>query len=257
MSQPRNRGTNYLQSIGPNDPDRKTPGHDWILLEWLTKPKLLEFGAQWFPIHAWSLEEIASLRVRTANRVASRLTDAQANRIKEQEKLARLTKDSGFYSATIEKSRQEISSLETSMGYLNAWQGLGDPPAPQLTITAIRDAHPCYDGERSRRPAIYIDRLVNFERSVELGVRDDDWTPAWGINSDQPAVAFEIKSRIPSYSELIQQLTTYRGFLGKKFKIVVVCPDDKFKSAVEDQGFAFIKCPEPPKSTSAQEKLFE
>jgi len=259
MSQPRNRGSNYLQSLGPNDPDRKTPGHDWILLDWLTKPQLLELGTQWFPIHDWTSDRVAQVREYANNQVTRELADAETQLSKDRARLDKWPggKDASDSSPVAKDLQAGIPNVERRIERLRSWKGLDEPPPPQLTVVAIQDAHPIYDGERSRRPAIYIDRFVRFERGAELALSADAPLPAWRVVIDHHSVAFEIKSRIPSYSELIQQLTTYRGFLGGKVKIVVVCPDEKFKSAIEEQGFAFIKCPEPPKSSRAQEQLFE
>lgn len=269
MAQPRNRGSSYLQSIGQNDPDRKTPGHDWILLEWLSKERVLEFSKQWFTVPTWETGTIAALRLRANKTVADYISEREFELKRQKNALDRLmgqTERSRYETNTPDAQRRVIRSIEDQIEQAKSWSGLGEPPAPALEITRINDAHPVYDGARSLRPAIYIDRLVNFKCACSLDLIED-WTPnllserkcskflMWGIRYDQYNVAFEAKTSIPSYSELIQQLQTYRGFLPRT-KIVVVCPDDQFKVAVEDQGFEFIKCPEPPKAPAAQSLLF-
>ena len=49
----------------------------------------------------------------------------------------------------------------------------------------------------------------------------------------------EVKTEIKSLGELFRQLQTYRTYINGKF--IVVCPDDKEKKIIEEQGFKFLK----------------
>ena len=54
--------------------------------------------------------------------------------------------------------------------------------------------------------------------------------------------AFEVKPSISSLGEVIRQIRMYQQYLpGVSFSIV--CPDDRFKPALESQGIGFLLCP--------------
>ena len=46
MSRPNSKNQTLAQRFGFSDPDLKTPGHDWILLRWLTKERLRKIAVE-------------------------------------------------------------------------------------------------------------------------------------------------------------------------------------------------------------------
>lgn len=51
----------------------------------------------------------------------------------------------------------------------------------------------------------------------------------------------EAKTEIKSLGELMRQLRTYKTYLDRYDKILIVCPDDKYQKTIEEQGFYFVK----------------
>lgn len=63
----------------------------------------------------------------------------------------------------------------------------------------------------------------------------------WDILENQATVCFEVKTRIDSLGEVIRQIRMYQAHVGAPF--YVVCPDDRFRAALNEQKIGFIKCP--------------
>ncbi|MGB9458848.1 MAG: hypothetical protein WCB12_22580 [Bryobacteraceae bacterium] len=62
----------------------------------------------------------------------------------------------------------------------------------------------------------------------------------------QKTLLFEVKPTITSLGEVMRQARMYLEYVRKNtvdFKMFIVCPDDRFKAALEAQGIGFIKCP--------------
>jgi hypothetical protein len=85
-----------------------------------------------------------------------------------------------------------------------------------------------------RGGARYIDMLI---------------TASWGDNGPsllmEMQFACEVKPVIRSVGELIRQLRQYEKPSSERWKVVVVSPDDRFASVISEQGFIFIKAPQP------------
>lgn len=78
----------------------------------------------------------------------------------------------------------------------------------------------------------FVDIAVKFEKDNDKKEWDDE----------RPRVFFEIKTKIPSFGDLLRQLKVYRTYLTyKKQVFVVICPDDSFADLIKEQGFFFYK----------------
>jgi len=65
------------------------------------------------------------------------------------------------------------------------------------------------------------------------------------VKSKTVCVAIEIKSAIHSCGDLVRQINFYRSYLSRETLWIVVCPDDRFKDVLKDQGIYFFKYRSP------------
>ena len=123
-----------------------------------------------------------------------------------------------------------------------AWRGRQQPssgavipsrPAPKLE--KMIDESPLITADRREYLVGYLDLMARI--SVPFLILIDGLYEVWW---EQKAVGFEVKTAIRSYGELLRQLRTYERFFDGK--IAVVSPDDRFREAILEQGFHFIKC---------------
>jgi len=244
------------------DPLKKTSGHDWILLHWLTDERMLALGNEWFPAFPWAEKTVASCRAAAHEDVTKRIA--------ELERLLVETESEQYHHYDFNGNRitkdQRLNLLKNELLDTKNWIGLGDPPPYKTVIEprSVCDSKPLGEGEnRGRRPSVYLDRALTYTVSVSLfkgkGYLKDsyknEWLglPVWSVQKDVRPVAIEVKTTIPSYSEITQQLRTYKAYLGDRVTMVVVCPDDSMKLPLEKQGFLFVKCDPPP--TGPQQRL--
>lgn len=95
----------------------------------------------------------------------------------------------------------------------------------------------------------FIDLAVRFEiTKVGLSVNDGQRTAQWGVWTNNYAVAFEVKSYIPSIGEVIRQVRTYQQYepslsYHEIDRFFVVSPDHSFAKVLEAQGIGFIPAP--------------
>lgn len=78
----------------------------------------------------------------------------------------------------------------------------------------------------NRLPVLHANNGVHWEL-------EDDYITSFYI---------EVKSKIPSLGEVIRQIRLYESYLPKGW-FFVVSPDDRFRSAIEDQDIKFIAVP--------------
>lgn len=126
----------------------------------------------------------------------------------------------------VAKSIEPVLSYRT--GHRDAYErivGYGD----LLVELEIPFIGPIYQG----RP---YDELVGFKT-------------VWQGKHLSPAMLIEAKSVLPTLGELMRQINLYRrAFRGS---VVVVSPDDRYASILEEQGVAFVKY-EPDIESDAQ-----
>jgi len=95
----------------------------------------------------------------------------------------------------------------------------------------------------------FIDMAVIFEiNGMGLSAPVGQKTARWGTWRINRAVAFEVKSYIPSIGEVIRQVRTYQQYepslsYHEIDKFFVVCPDHSFAKILEAQGIGFIPAP--------------
>ncbi|MBI3152767.1 MAG: hypothetical protein HYZ21_11580 [Chloroflexi bacterium] len=97
----------------------------------------------------------------------------------------------------------------------------------------------------------FIDLSITYEDYyIEIDLNENDiyktftlfeFELKWRILPKNKEVYFEVKTEIPSLGELIRQINTYRNYVEGKF--IVVCPDDRYKELLAEQGIGFVKYP--------------
>lgn len=60
-------------------------------------------------------------------------------------------------------------------------------------------------------------------------------------------IFIEVKNQIPNLGELIRQMRAYQTYAGYWTEYMIVSPDDRFKSILNEQGFWFHKYKDPTK----------
>lgn len=68
--------------------------------------------------------------------------------------------------------------------------------------------------------------------------------PCWTLSPRQTFhIAFEVKTAIPNLGELLRQIRLYQHYSRPGTHYVVVSPDDRDSSLLNDQGILLYKCP--------------
>lgn len=239
------------QIFGFPDEDLKTSLHDEIVL-WLKKNEL-EISKK---ILGWK----ESLDVEELNRIEARLkkdakefqkvlqTDLKSN-------LAELKTEPCWGKNRIEtevtKQREYLASIES-------WNGLELPPLSKIQVESKIEVPITRERYKSTDIVGYADivytivtakpKLSQFpkDQSGEFEYKNNfhlDSRLKWNIMWDEKrTIAFDAKSAIPSFGEIIRQLNTYKTFCSWPFYIV--SPDAKFASSISNEGFGFIQYPD-------------
>lgn len=96
-------------------------------------------------------------------------------------------------------------------------------------------------------PYLWIDGVDPDSLSIPRGPRSigGGWEEKledieWAIYYTDYRIAVEVKPTIPSLGELIRQIRMYETYTGS-LPFVIVCPDDRFKQPIENQGIKFYR----------------
>ena len=91
----------------------------------------------------------------------------------------------------------------------------------------------------------YIDMLISAHVKVPKVVSlylEGKWFNEASVVTVPLKIACEVKPVIRSVGELIRQLRNYES---SDWRVALVSPYDRFKEIIEQQGFFFIKAPQP------------
>lgn len=206
MSKPR--ATTIQQRFGFKDNDLTTPLHDEILL-WLDEniEEVIKDLIRWNP--EWEPSEIEAAQRRML--------------------------------AYIEEQSSCCYSRDLKLEWENCIPPI--PPKSELEIHTTWE-HPIVTSSKNK----YIVGFIDLKADCDIPVRpitpsvvtyDAPSCPRWYISTIERTYYFEIKTTINSLGEVIRQIRMYKEYAHGFF--VIVCPDDRFKEAIESQNITFVK----------------
>lgn len=245
----------------PTDPDLALPWHDAIM--------------------QWTVDNLDKVvrQVVVRSGQCGLVSEADMNRTRwDGEVIQRLRNDANEFlaeeiSATkerlkIESDKNVVHTLHEILDELEAWQGLGDPPAflPFLVKKVVWQ-RPLTDSLRSTKILGYIDLVATIQDVfLDAGVpshllrvlRPDNYfppflpsLPAWALKGRSVATLYiEAVTNVRAVGELLRQINFYRLHIGESCHFqegargfVVVSPDDRFRDVIESQDVTFVHCP--------------
>lgn len=240
-----------MQRHGFADTDLKTPAHDHILF-WL-KGNMLAVLERLYPLPAWADADIEERRTAAKARIVKQIEGLQ----KVVERNREITGRWNSSTYPFERERVEKLKAETdaSIAEIERLQSLvvlsGPPPPPSIELVRVTDECPLGTNDRANIIVGYVDCIAECYVPIRIadggGRLDRDldrspknWRdPHWSVERQRHVTAFEIKTTIPSYGELMRQLNTYRRYFAGD--IVVLSPEDRFADAIREQRFGFVK----------------
>jgi len=226
------------QKMGFFDEDLKKPQHDEIML-WLDKNAEEIINSLFFKEGKISEKKISNL-LESAN---------------EYKKAALNTHDYKLKSDSTPKD--DLQKHEKIINYLNQWESFDEIPSiPPIKINQRTWEFPVISSinnyTNNKYTVGFVDMLVacsKFSPCV-IGFKEDRYTTELikkigiGFEAWPLYVFFEVKTEIPSLGEVIRQINYYKTYLKQDFTsaaYVIVCPDDKYKTALKSQGIDFVK----------------
>ena len=146
-----------------------------------------------------------------------------------------------------------LNSMRDHLALLKSWTGLGEPPPRQIEVSSKgevpikRERYKTFDiiGYADIVFSICISRLnatsfpTNQFGNPMLGTDTLGWRC---YLADPFIVAFDAKTTIPSFGQILRDLNTYREF--RDWPFVVVSPETAFAKELADEGFGFIQYPD-------------
>jgi len=122
------------------------------------------------------------------------------------------------------------------------WTGLGECPQFRVEIKTPRWEVPITTGRDNKYIVGFIDLAVRYSITEPYAMQEINYNPGppvWRNSVSYESLFFEVKTTIPSLGELIRQIRMYQQYTDGKF--IVVCPDDRFKEQLTNQGIGFVK----------------
>lgn len=235
MAKPK--ATTLQQRFGFLDDDLKTPKHDEIIM-WVDANMEAILTEIINPNSEWEIGKELQAEIDATPIAVNEFLTNYAKQTKE-------TSGMNYYRPSY------LEDYANKYTQLSAWNGLGNmPPKPNLRAIKKRWEQPIVSREYT---VGFVDIYATYEmpclsvKGIEptgpgyshFALKSDKSLPEWYIHWTDKAVAFEIKTNIPSLGELIRQIRMYQTYLSAKF--VVVSPDDRFADPIESQGIGFYK----------------
>lgn len=240
------------QQFGFPDEDLKASLHDEIVF-WL-KANALELSKK---ILNWSGNwnaEFVKLKRSEINAQVERHKEYLRKEIAEGEKA--LGARNRFTPQHREELAPRVQNMKNFLDSLESWEGLGTLPCLELDVISESEVPITRERYKSKDIIGYAD-VVFFVRRTELltgslpvnqfGNPTLEIPPSkalrWhGQLVDDCKIAFDAKTTIPSFGQVIRDLKTYREF--RRWPFYVVSPEKRFANQIADEGFGFIEYPE-------------
>lgn len=261
MTVKKSRAKTLQERFGFKDEDLRKPAHDQILL-WLDA-NIDQIAPSFFKLE-WDANEIKEQEEYAKKRFEEKKKDLEYNLSRCRRSLSNNGELYPGYKESSERQKEkqdELQELETKMQKMEAWQGLGELPERKIEVVQKIWERPI----KSERDFLigFIDMEVVCNRRCLSYY--DDYSPKWTTGRDDFSLFFEAKTEIISIGEVMRQIQMYKTYVwqpysySRKYKFVLVCPDDKYASLFKEQGIEFLKyegeLPEPP-NEKGQIELF-
>ena len=257
--------------LGFFDEDLKKPMHDDIL-KWINADphKFLSKIYPHFP--SWNEKKIDFLKNYCDNIIQKNINELNNNITKNSEKIETYKKsldenNKEHYEYLILERENENKLIAEKINSIKNSLDLNElPDRNPIKITDLSWEFPVTSQSKSTTGYVssknligFIDLKLTFEFST-LTVTGIDFIEKKVIDKIQwkqsekeidyksgyeyfenckETLYIEVKTEIKSLGELFRQLQTYKTYINGNF--VVVCPDDKEKQIIKEQGFIFVK----------------
>lgn len=257
--------------LGFFDEDLKKPLHDDIL-KWIDE-NAEKFVYDLFPIlKSWNESKVNFLKEYCNNLVSKKVKELEQKIEKNKHKIEEYNKEentlnSTYFSDLIKEKNDENEYMENKiLFYKNSIDLQELPDREPIKILEKEWEFPVTSQSKSATGYVSSKNLIGFIdlrlkfKYTSLSVSGIDFQEKEIIDKIQwkqvskgidfkngyedfypceDTLYIEVKTEIKSLGELFRQLQTYRTYINGKF--IVVCPDDKEKKIIEEQGFKFLK----------------
>ncbi|WP_407504929.1 hypothetical protein [Elizabethkingia meningoseptica] len=257
--------------LGFFDEDLKKPMHDDIL-KWINE-NAENFVYDLFPsLKSWDENRVKFLKNYCYNLVSKKTkeleTQIEKNIIKiEEYKKEENTLNANYFSDLIEEKVKRNEFLQNKIAFYKNSIDLQELPKREPIIILEKEwEFPVTSQSKSSTGYVSSKNLIGFIdlrlkfRYTSLSISGVNFQEKdiidkiqWKQSSEgvdfkngyenfflcEENLYIEVKTEIKSLGELFRQLQTYRTYINGKF--IVVCPDDKEKKIIEEQGFKFLK----------------
>jgi hypothetical protein len=241
------RATTLQEKMGFKDADLTTPKHDAIMM-WLdtemdavVRTLMPGYNATWDRDCA---ESLSKANKEIARRITILKEDAERSIVSRGQNGPM----EEYYSGIREQTLRLVNTLST-------FTVPTPPKSPGLKVLSRTWEYPIM--ARSQFMVGFVDMFVEVEARSPHFLESEDWDrmrvetsflPTWRTWTSVINFLFEVKPTIPSLGEVIRQVRLYEQYVRNQHpgppRFVVVCPDDKFASALDSQGISFIICPD-------------
>ncbi len=199
------------------------------------------------------LETLRSLRAQAQAEYDREKADYDSAKELEAQDPSRVVRVQEYLNHKQKKLDRAIANVEE----LERWELGPAPEMPQTTVLQKTWEQPVVDpkfvnGSRLEKGG-YVAGFVDMDAWFKVpdlyvteGYVRSEWSlPKWYLSIDKRRFVFEVKTTIPSLSELVRQIRFYESKLPAGTKFVVVSPgnDSRLVDALVSQGIIYVSHP--------------